>query len=136
MNRKKKIFGAIALVLFMQAPTLWGSEAAKWASIARSLSSSNYGVAYNYPDEWDAKQTAFEACQLHAYKERDCVVFYTSNKAGYYAYADGENLKGAVAFATESKESAIEAAMKKCSEISTNCGWRYWWSNSVVVTDQ
>lgn len=136
MKENKKVLRVTAIILLLQAPTLWGSEELRWTSIARSLSTANFGIAYNFPDELNARQSAYEECQSKAYKERDCVVFYTSSKAGFYAYADGQDLKGAVAFTPESKEKAIEAATKKCSEVSTNCEWRYWWSNQIVVTEQ
>ena len=135
MKNNKKVVALTAALLAFQTPSLWGSDETRWTSIARSLSTSNFGIGYNYPDELDGKQSAYEECQSKAYKARDCVVFYTSSKAGFYAYADGEGLKGAVAFTPDSKEKAIEAATEKCLEVTTNCEWRYWWSNQIIVTN-
>lgn len=130
---------AVVLVFLSSASiqaSLADDSQIRWTSVARSLSTDVYGFSYNFGSEIEAQQSAYESCQARAYRNRDCVTFYSSNKPGVYVYANGSDLKGVVSYSAAGKERAIEKALQACEQTSENCEWRHWWSNAQDLRDE
>jgi hypothetical protein len=103
-----------ALVILVGALLVTSDVSANYAAIAYSVSTGNWGGAWNYADLLSAEQAAYAGCNASDEK----IVVNVHN--GWCALARGDNGAWGAAWSTNSQAEAEYSALVSCEQYGAN----------------